>query len=178
MNKIRLEISYRIAALIVNGLAIGGIGFLALAMLYLANCVEHIGTSYTTPGFYNRIEKSVAIVTIIAVIINALAEALTGHNLGKYILGIRIGTHDGKVGSPGFYLKRYLVKNLYLLVLFPSFFIQLKIDQGGIGEIYRLLLTMSCIVSFGGCLFAIGRQRQALHDMISGSALYKRSDLV
>jgi uncharacterized RDD family membrane protein YckC len=96
-----------------------------------------------------------------------LVEGFTGWTLGKLMLGIQIANADGTRAPIGTLLLRYAIKNsnsvLKLLALVSG--VSLFSTLGGIAG----------IVIFIGCFFALGRERQALHDMIAKTAVYPRS---
>jgi uncharacterized RDD family membrane protein YckC len=94
-----------------------------------------------------------------------LAEGLTGATLGKLALGLRIGRADMTPAPIPKLLLRFCCKH-------PHFVL------GTLG-----VLSLSALATFGallgalaflGCFAAIGEKRQALHDMIAGTAVYPK----
>jgi len=98
-----------------------------------------------------------------------LLEGFTGYTLGKLILGIRIANDDGTAAGVGKLLTRYLVKNsnsvLVLLALFTGIYA------------LRTLGSLAGLIIFVGCFFTLGVKKQAFHDMIARTAVYKRGDI-
>ena len=106
---------------------------------------------------------------IIGAAIYALIEAFTGASFGKMIIGIKIGTQDAQTASVGRYLVRALIKNFQFVLLllaaytYNSLFIKLN-------DIYSVFFLVSCLI-------ALGADRLALHDKITGTAVYNKKDL-
>ncbi len=90
-----------------------------------------------------------------------LIEAFTGASPGKRVLGLQIAKADGTAGDLSFYLLRWAVKNS--------------------GSLLNLVLpaiaSLASLVFFFGCFAALGEKRQALHDMVVKSAVYKKADI-
>jgi uncharacterized RDD family membrane protein YckC len=98
-----------------------------------------------------------------------LAEALFGRSLGKLAFGLRIDRSSASSGpyqSPqGAWLLRYFIKNAGPLLLLIGL-------SGHVYAIYRtgeILLQITLV----GCLVAVQRRRQALHDLISGTTVIR-----
>jgi uncharacterized RDD family membrane protein YckC len=106
---------------------------------------------------------------IIGAALYALLEAFTGASLGKMVVGIKIGTQDAKTAPVGRYLVRALIKNFQFVLLiltaytYDSVFLRLN-------DIYSVFFIVSCLV-------ALGADRLALHDKMTGTAVYKKRDL-
>ncbi len=98
-----------------------------------------------------------------------LLEGFTGYTLGKLILGIRIANDDGTAAGVGKLLTRYFVKNsnsvLQLLALFSGI------------HALSTLGSLAGLTIFVGCFFTLGVKRQAFHDMIAKTAVYKKGDI-
>lgn len=113
--------------------------------------------------------------TVLMVIAYALIEALTGASLGKRVLGLKIGSQDAKTATVSAYLLRSLFKNLkhllYICLLLVSFENYAAYDN------MRFFINLYSLVFFVSCLFALRTNRLALHDLISGTAVYKKIDL-
>lgn len=90
-----------------------------------------------------------------------LIEAFTGASPGKRAMGLQVAHADGSQGNTQLYLLRWALKNSGSLLNF-------------------LLPAISSLVSlvfFFGCFAALGEKRQALHDIIAKTAVYKKSDI-
>ena len=91
---------------------------------------------------------------------------------GKMILGLTIGSETGSPATQNQLMTRFALKhspNLLMLV-------------GGIipflGFIFGLLAVLAAIAVFVGCFFALGQSRQALHDTIAHTAVYRTAPAV
>ncbi len=103
-----------------------------------------------------------------AVLANALMvwETATGAALGKLCFGMKIMLADGSPASPKQLLIRSLVKyNGMVLVL-----------VGAITSVQTLgsLAQLGNLVAFIGCFLALGGEKQALHDKVAGTAVYRK----
>ncbi len=102
--------------------------------------------------------------------LNWLLEGLTGASIGKRIVKIKIGDAQGTKAGIGKLLLRYFMKQpLYLLLSLLGTFLDIQaLDYIALG--YAIIWTI-------GCFFALGKQKQALHDMILRTAVYPKSVL-
>lgn len=93
-----------------------------------------------------------------------LPEIIWGVSLGKLMLKLRIVNANGNDASKGVLAGRYVVKHIgtvfSVLVLVG---VSLLTSLGNLLE----------IVAFIGCFFAIGDNKQALHDIICRTAVIK-----
>ena len=85
---------------------------------------------------------------------------------GKKLLGLQIGSATGAPATQNELIVRYLAKNspnlVGLLGLIPV-----------LGLIFGFLSLGLGLAFFVGCFLTLGQSRQALHDMIAGTAVYK-----
>lgn len=90
-----------------------------------------------------------------------LIEAFTGASPGKRVMGLQVANADGSAGNMKLYLLRWTLKNS--------------------GSILNLVLpvisSLASLVFFFGCFATLGEKRQALHDIIIKSAVYKKDDI-
>jgi len=104
------------------------------------------------------------------VFLYSLIEAFTGASPGKMLLKLRVGTADGRIGSPVLYVKRWAIKYsgtvLGLLGAIPGL------------HVLGLLAPAAGVVIFVGCFVALGDRRQALHDLAAKSAVFLKADLL
>ena len=104
------------------------------------------------------------------VFLYSLIEAFTGASPGKLILGLKVGTAEGRRGSPPLYLKRWAIKYsgtvLGLLGAIPGL------------HALGLFAPAAGLVIFVGCFLVLGDKRQALHDMGAATAVFRKGDLV
>ncbi len=90
-----------------------------------------------------------------------LIEAFTGASPGKRAMGLKIARADGTQGNVQVYLLRWALKNSGSLL---TFFLP-------------AIANLASLVFFFGCFATLGDKRQALHDMIAKSAVYKKADI-
>ncbi|HMC12603.1 MAG TPA: RDD family protein [Pirellulaceae bacterium] len=92
-------------------------------------------------------------------------EGLTGQALGKKLLKIRIKAADGSVAGPDKLFTRAAIKYIYLLM---------GLIGGLTGiNIINQLGSLAGLVVFVGCFFVLGQNRQALHDIVAKTAVFK-----
>ena len=76
-------------------------------------------------------------------------------------MGLQVANADGSAGNMKLYLLRWTLKNS--------------------GSILNLVLpvisSLASLVFFFGCFATLGEKRQALHDIIIKSAVYKKDDI-
>lgn len=99
-----------------------------------------------------------------------VVEALTGASPGKWALGLAIASADQADGSLGLYLRRALVK--YIRPVMASLAL-----WSGVGLLAQLSGPAGLVVA-GGTLFLLAPHKQALHDKLAGTAVYRRSELL
>lgn len=92
-------------------------------------------------------------------------EGLTGQALGKKLLKIRIKAADGSVAGPDKLFTRAAVK-------YSSSLLTLISAVTGIGFI-NTLGSLAFLVVIIGCFFVLGQNRQAFHDMLAKTAVFK-----
>jgi uncharacterized RDD family membrane protein YckC len=103
---------------------------------------------------------------LLASFIYSLLEAFTGLTVGKLLLGIRIKNDDGTEGNTSLYLKRWAIKNINTLCGIVALFTGMSF-LSSIGGLCGLII-------FIGCFFALGEKRQALHDTLAKTAVYRK----
>jgi len=92
-------------------------------------------------------------------------EGLTGAALGKMLLKIRIKSDTGATGTPDKLLLRAAVK-------YSSSLLGLLGALTGIGILLKLG-NLAGLVIFIGCFFVLSANRQALHDLVAKTAVYR-----
>ena len=84
-------------------------------------------------------------------------------------MGLAIASADQADGSLGLYLRRALVK--YIRPVMASLAL-----WSGVGLLAQLSGPAGLVVA-GGTLFLLAPHKQALHDKLAGTAVYRRSEL-
>jgi RDD family. len=119
-----------------------------------------------TVGFFAGLMAGVAI----AFPLYFLMEAFLGYTLGKLILGIQIAKEDGTKGTTKDFFIRYAVKNSATLLQLLALILSLHF-LGTLG-------SLAALAVFIGCFFTLGDKRQAFHDMIAKTAVFKKEDII
>lgn len=99
----------------------------------------------------------------------SLMEGLVGTSPGKWIFGLRVGTEDGHVASIGTCMIRWIMKNGFSPILIMTLFIE--------SEVLNSIGTYSGMLATAGCFLVLGSRRQALHDRIARTAVFRKWDL-
>lgn len=99
----------------------------------------------------------------------SLIEAFTGASPGKMALRLKIGLANGRRAPLRVCVRRWAVK--YSGALF-----------GLLGAVpflspLAVFATAAGLVIFLGCFLALGDRRQALHDLVAGTAVFRTPDL-
>jgi uncharacterized RDD family membrane protein YckC len=93
-------------------------------------------------------------------------EIFNAASPGKKLLGLKIGAETGAPATQNELVIRYLAKNspnlVGLLGILPA-----------IGFIFGLLSVGLALAFLVGCFLTLGQNRQALHDMLAHTAVYK-----
>lgn len=106
--------------------------------------------------------------TLISFLYN-LVEGFLGFTAGKLLLGIKIGTQEGKQAETGTLMTRFAIKNISAIV-----------GLLGLATLISVISTIGSVAGFIiiiGCFFALGEKKLALHDMIAKTAVYKKAEL-
>jgi uncharacterized RDD family membrane protein YckC len=99
----------------------------------------------------------------------SLIEGLTGASPGKMLLKLKVGTADGHHAQIATYVTRWAVKYSGQLLAFLS----VVLVTPAIGTVG----TLANLVVFVGCFLVLGANRQAIHDMVAKTAVFKKADL-
>ena len=122
-------------------------------------------------GFGNTMQEFFKVIAGIGVIgfLIMIMEGLTGQTPGKMLIGIKNGNQDGSNASTSTLFIRTLIKNISSVLSFVAVTSSLSII-GTIGSFLGFII-------FIGCFFTLGKSKQSIHDLISKTAVYNKSDL-
>jgi uncharacterized RDD family membrane protein YckC len=98
-----------------------------------------------------------------------LIEGVVGYTIGKLIIGIKIGNQDGTPASQSTLMLRYALKNIGSIFSLLSILLIVN-ALSTIGSILGLIV-------FIGCFFVLADKRQAFHDMLAKTAVFKKDAL-
>ena len=105
-----------------------------------------------------------------------LTEAFTGMTLGKRLLNLEVGMVGGHEGTTAFYMKRFAIRNfsviIGLLATIAKYF-----NIFALGLPLEMFYWLSVSIFIVGCFLTFGKRKQALHDLLAGSAVYERGTL-
>ncbi|MDA0940703.1 MAG: RDD family protein [Bacteroidetes bacterium] len=107
--------------------------------------------------------------TALMSVVYPLVEGLTGASPGKWILGLRVGRQNGASGDVVLYLKRFAVKFIRPVMMALS-------AATGVGLMAWLSGPAGTVMAIG-TLLLLSSHKQALHDKLVGTAVYRRVDL-
>lgn len=96
-------------------------------------------------------------------------DAFMGQSPGKVVLGIQIANSDGTKASIGVLAGRATVKYLQSICSIIFWFSGLLL--------FATLKSITAPIIILGCLLALGKGKQALHDMILNTAVFEKSDI-
>ncbi|WP_299250143.1 RDD family protein [uncultured Cytophaga sp.] len=177
----RVDFGTRLAALLLDVLIIFGISFVAAPIIggFLGAAVATAGAETmggTDPaaaaavgGFLGSLMALMVVVPTIYVVYY-LIEGLTGLTLGKLILGIKVANQDGTAAPVGTLMTRWAVKSSGNILTILGTILGISI-LGSIGGYVGLII-------FVGCFMVLGAKKQAIHDMVAKTAVFKKSDIV
>ena len=122
-----------------------------------------------------------------------LIEALTAITPGKRLAGLSIASADGEPASRRALLTRWLAKNVAVFFAIPTcalwtllspynYHVHLP-DFVAVGVLSlaivdTVLTTILLLVVIAGCCMAAKPHRQTLHDTLSGTAVFRRSEML
>jgi len=110
-----------------------------------------------------------AILAAIGFVIYGLIEPFCAASPGKMVLGIKIGKADGARADASTLLLRYAIKNIVFVCAILAAITAV--------EAFEWIGALLGLAVFIGCFFALGKSKQALHDMIAKTAVYPKGRL-
>jgi len=175
MNE-RIGFGQRLLAAIVDGLVIGIVGGI-LGSVLGGMLGAGAGAAMSSGGAGDDAAAATAAGGMIGALAGAaigiglvslgwiIWEGLTGQALGKMLLKIRIKKEDGTDAGKDKLLTRAAVK-------YSNSLLSLIGSLTGIAAITKLG-SLAGLVIFVGCFFVLGQKRQAIHDLIAKTAVFK-----
>lgn len=103
-------------------------------------------------------------------IVYVSVEMLTGASPAKHMFGYKIGNPDGSPGDTPLYIKRGLIKYSPQFVSAIALFAGLTESLGFLGSLLSIGI-------FLGSFLALAEHKQALHDKLAKTAIYRKTDL-
>lgn len=99
-----------------------------------------------------------------------ISEAFWGATPGKMLMGLKIGTQAGMKGDIWIYFPRFALKNSSVLLDLLGRLTHLTL--------FSTLGGFAGMLIFMGCFLALGIRKQALHDTMVRTAVFKKGDLL
>ncbi len=170
----RVGFGLRLAAYIIDNIFVLALGYTVslLAPQFIESIMDYTQLNMLEGNpMYNFVETmtKISMGAIFAGLLYNLVEAFAGYTLGKFIIGIQIANSDSTFATPNSLIIRYLIKNIStifsLIAIVPALLFFSKV-----GSLLGLIITV-------GCFFVLGEKRQAFHDMIAKTAVFKRIDI-
>lgn len=175
----RVGFGSRLAALILDAIIVCGISFVLAPIVggFLGASAAATGTDGTSDPAVAAVAGGIlgslmALVVVLPLtyVVYYLIEGLTGITLGKLILGIKVANQDGTAAATGSLITRWAVKASGNIITLLGGILSISI-LGTIGGLLGLVI-------FIGCFFALGAKKQALHDLVAKTAVFKKSDII
>ncbi len=98
-----------------------------------------------------------------------ILEGLIGASIAKLILGIRIAKANAEKGNLLYFMWRFIIKYSGVILVIIGFILDMDI-------LMKIGLALIVVILIGS-LTILSESRRALHDYISGTAVYSRYDL-
>lgn len=155
----------RATAITIDGVLVWGLAFLARP--FLGSLLGQAPVT-ATPGFDDSglVTELMASVSVVGTLYPVI-EGVTGRSPGKRLLGYRIAAEDGTPAGVGRLLARSAVKNLGNIVSLLALLV-------GIGLGFASFVNL---VVAAGCFLVLGDNRQALHDLLLRTAVFRARDI-
>ncbi len=166
----RIGFGSRLSALIIDGI-ISSIGGIVLGVFFGKMLVNIFSSGR---GLNSEVAQAAGVIgTILGVVyglaifglLYGLIEAITGASPGKRLIKVIIRNVDGAKASIVALFLRFAIKNVASILSLIGGFLGLSFLSAVSG--------FAGIVVFIGCFFALSSRKQALHDMIVKTAVYR-----
>ena len=173
MNE-RIGFGLRLVASLIDGIVIGFIGSLVGGVAggilgggagaLAGSAVDQTAAGGAFGGLVGAVVGAMLGSSLVS-LIWVIWEGLTGQALGKLLLKIRVKSADGSNAGVDRLLTRAAIKYI-------SSILQIVAAVTGISLIGNLG-SLAGVVIFVGCFLVLGQNRQALHDILAKTAVYK-----
>ena len=104
------------------------------------------------------------------------SEAVGDATPGKRLLGLAVGTAEGCVAARSTRILRWALKTAPIALTLLA--VAVGVGLPGLGGLLKLIANLCGLGIGGGCLLALGQTRQAFHDRVAGTAVYRRGELL
>jgi uncharacterized RDD family membrane protein YckC len=163
-----------------------GIFTAAVHLLLFVDVVLNLETPLNNIGIVSLLGGSVVVV------VYGYLEVLMAGTPGKKLCGLVIGSQDGQRATKRTLLKRWAVKQIAIFFAAPTLFLwsllspfnyhlrlpdYVKEAVLALAIVDTVLTGILLVMALGGCFFALTPARQALHDKLAGTAVYRAAQL-
>jgi uncharacterized RDD family membrane protein YckC len=97
-------------------------------------------------------------------------EIVMSASIGKMVLGLQIAGDDRSKANYNKLAVRFIFKHLDSIISVVGFYF--------VSTLLDTLSTLTWLAIFVGCFFVLNPKRQAFHDMIAKTAVYRRIDII
>ena len=123
----------------------------------------------TLGEYFNFYLILIALLTTFGIVYN-LIEGFFGASPGKMIMGLQVANADGSKGDINLYMKRWFIKNANSVLVIINLLVA--------NAVLENIASIIGLVIFFGCFAALSDKKQALHDTIANTAVYKKKEIL
>ena len=123
----------------------------------------------TMGEYFNFYLILIALITTFGIIYN-LIEGFFGASPGKMIMGLQVANANGSRGDLNLFMKRWFIKNANAVLVIINLIVA--------NAVLESIASMIGLVIFFGCFAVLGDKKQALHDIIANTAVYKKKEIL
>ncbi len=123
----------------------------------------------TMGEYFNFYLILIALLTTFGIVYN-LIEGFFGASPGKMIMGLQVANADGSKGDINLYMKRWFIKNANSVLVIINLLVA--------NAVLENIASIIGLVIFFGCFAALSDKKQALHDTIANTAVYKKKEIL
>jgi uncharacterized RDD family membrane protein YckC len=130
-------------------------------------------TDFQDPEFmveYMEAMRPFTLISLLFSLVYSLFEVFFAASIGKMILGLQIASQDRTKASMGTLFTRFSVKNINWYFSIIAFMTSIDVINN-VGSLLWIVIVV-------GFFFVLAEKRQAFHDMIAKTAVYKRDDVL
>jgi uncharacterized RDD family membrane protein YckC len=123
----------------------------------------------TMGEYFNFYLILIALLTTFGIVYN-LIEGFFGASPGKMIMGLKVANADGSKGDVNLFMKRWFIKNANAVLVIINLIVAHALIEN--------IASMIGLVIFFGCFAVLGNKKQALHDTLANTAVYKKKEIL
>ena len=105
---------------------------------------------------------------MVSAFLYSLIEGMTGSSVGKWLMNIQVRAEDGRTASLETLMTRWVIKT----GISPLGFVALVVGSDWLST----LNSWTGFIAFVGCFMALGAPRQALHDRLAKTAVFRKPE--